>query len=48
LGIGFEKDKNLLLDKQPAAAHLNLSGSLLKELTAEVQMTIKNTSALRG
>jgi putative nucleotidyltransferase with HDIG domain len=48
VGIGFEKDKNLLLDKQPAAAHLNLSGSVFEELTAEVQMTIKNTSALRG
>jgi putative nucleotidyltransferase with HDIG domain len=48
IGIGFEKDKNLLLDKQPAAEQLNLNSSILEGLATEVQEAIKNTSAMRG
>jgi putative nucleotidyltransferase with HDIG domain len=48
MGIGFEKDKNLLLEKQPAAEQLNLDASRLESIMFEVQTAIQAPSALRG
>lgn len=48
MGIGFEKDKNLLLEKQPAAEQLNLDASKLEVIMVEVQTAIQAPSALRG
>jgi putative nucleotidyltransferase with HDIG domain len=48
MGIGFENDKNLLLEKQPAAEQLNLDASRLEAIMLEVQTAIQAPSALRG
>jgi putative nucleotidyltransferase with HDIG domain len=48
MGIGFENDKNLLLEKQPAAEQLNLDASRLEAIMSEVQTAIQAPSALRG
>jgi putative nucleotidyltransferase with HDIG domain len=41
LGIGFEKDKSVVLEEQPAAEHLNLTGSDLQELAVEIQKAVE-------
>ena len=48
MGIGFEKDKTLVLEKQPAAEYLKLSGNALSAIMQELQLAIQATSALRG
>ena len=41
--IGFEKEKNLILEKQPAVEQLNLGKSNLAALESEVKIMIKST-----
>jgi putative nucleotidyltransferase with HDIG domain len=41
--IGFEKDKSLVLEKQPSAEYLNLDGSALNVLAADIQASINTT-----
>jgi len=48
MGIGFEKDKSLVLEKQPAAEHLKLDGSALSALAADIQASINTTTNLRN
>jgi putative nucleotidyltransferase with HDIG domain len=48
MGIGFEKDKNLLLEKQAAAEQLNLNASRLEAIMAEIQSVMQTPSAFRG
>jgi putative nucleotidyltransferase with HDIG domain len=48
MGIGFERDKNLLLEKQPAAEQLNLNASKLEAILAEIQSFVQAPSAFRG
>jgi putative nucleotidyltransferase with HDIG domain len=47
MGIGFEKEKNLVLEKQPAAEQLNLEGPALTALISELKMAIQATANLR-
>ena len=44
LGIGFEKDNDLVLEKQPAAEHLQLTGPAIAALVEETLSGIKATS----
>ncbi len=46
LGIGFSKDEGLVLEEQPAAQHLNLKGSDLEALVAEIQTAVQATATL--
>jgi putative nucleotidyltransferase with HDIG domain len=48
LGVGFEKDKNLTLEKQPSAEFLKLNNSALATIASEVQATMQATAALRS
>jgi putative nucleotidyltransferase with HDIG domain len=48
MGIGFEKDKTLVLEDQPSAEHLNLSGPILTALESEVRVAMQATAAFRG
>jgi putative nucleotidyltransferase with HDIG domain len=48
LGIGFTKDRDLVLEEQPAAEHLNLDGADLKELAVEIHKAVEATEALRS
>jgi putative nucleotidyltransferase with HDIG domain len=48
MGIGFEKDKNLVLEKQPSAEQLNLGGPVLDTLASELKMAIQATANLRS
>ena len=48
MGIGFVKDKSLVLEKQPAAEHLKLSGSALSVLAADIEASIKTTASIRN
>jgi putative nucleotidyltransferase with HDIG domain len=48
MGIGFEKNKDLQLEKQPSAAHLNLEGPALSALENDIATAIKATANLRG
>jgi HD-like signal output (HDOD) protein len=47
MGIGFEKNKNLDLEKQASAEHLKLNEPTLTALVAEVKSVIQATSNLR-
>jgi putative nucleotidyltransferase with HDIG domain len=48
IGVGFEKDKNLILEKQPSAEFLKLNGPALTTITSDVQATMQATAALRS
>jgi putative nucleotidyltransferase with HDIG domain len=48
LGIGFEKDKSLNLEKQPSAEFLKLDASAMSALVGELQVAIQATAALRA
>jgi putative nucleotidyltransferase with HDIG domain len=48
MGIGFEKEKNLVLEKQPAAEQLNLGGPALAAIASELKMAIQATANLRN
>jgi putative nucleotidyltransferase with HDIG domain len=48
MGIGFEKDKSLVLEKQPAAEHLKLGGSALSVLATDIQASINAATNLRN
>ena len=47
-GVGFEKDKNLILENQPSAEFLKLNGPVLETIALEVQATMQATAALRS
>lgn len=47
MGIGFEKNKNLVLEKQPAAEFLKLNQAALAGLTTETKLTIQATANLK-
>jgi hypothetical protein len=47
MGIGFEKNKNLELAKQPSAEFLKLTEPALSALTAEIKSVIQATSNMR-
>jgi putative nucleotidyltransferase with HDIG domain len=46
-GIGFEKDKNLLLEKQPASQFLKLDKTALESLVSETRLAIRATNKIR-
>jgi putative nucleotidyltransferase with HDIG domain len=48
MGIGFEKDKSVDLEKQPSAEFLKLDASALSALVGELQVAIQATAALRA
>jgi putative nucleotidyltransferase with HDIG domain len=48
LGIGFEKNQNLVLEDQPAAQNLKLGSSAVTALASTLKETIEATSALRN
>jgi putative nucleotidyltransferase with HDIG domain len=48
MGIGFEKNADLNLEKQPSAEHLNLTGPALSALASDIDAAIKATANLRG
>lgn len=48
LGIGFEKNKNVVLEKLPSAEFLKLNGPALATISTEVQSTMQATAALRS
>ena len=48
MGIGFEKDKSLDLEKQPSAEFLRLDNNALSSLVGELHVAIQATAALRG
>jgi putative nucleotidyltransferase with HDIG domain len=48
MGIGFEKNKNLVLEKQPSAEFLKLNQVALESLISELQVAIKATAGLRS
>jgi putative nucleotidyltransferase with HDIG domain len=48
LGIGFEKDKSVNLEKQPSAEYLKLDASAISALVGELQVAIQATAALRA
>ncbi len=47
MGIGFEKNKDMVLEKQPSAEYLKLNEPALVALTAEIKSLIQATSNLR-
>jgi putative nucleotidyltransferase with HDIG domain len=47
-GIGFEKDKNMVLEKQPSAEFLKLNGQALAAISSEVEATMQATAAIRS
>jgi putative nucleotidyltransferase with HDIG domain len=48
MGIGFEKNETLDLERQPSAEHLNLNGATLESLVSEIRVAIQATAAMRG
>jgi putative nucleotidyltransferase with HDIG domain len=48
MGIGFEKKKDLVLEKQPSAEQLNLDGNTLNALISDVKVALQATAALRN
>lgn len=48
MGIGFEKDKDLDLEKQPSAEFLKLDNNALSSLVGELHVAIQATAALRS
>ncbi len=47
MGIGFEKNKDLNLEKQPSAEFLKLNGPALVALASEVRVALQATAGLR-
>jgi putative nucleotidyltransferase with HDIG domain len=48
MGIGFEKNEDLDLEKQPSAEYLNLTGPVLHTITDDIALAIKATAQLRS
>jgi putative nucleotidyltransferase with HDIG domain len=48
MGIGFEKNKDINLEKQPSAEHLNLTGPAVNALIPDIQAAMKATANLRN
>jgi hypothetical protein len=48
MGIGFEKNKELNLEKQPSTEFLKLNGSALVALASEVRVALQATAGLRS
>jgi putative nucleotidyltransferase with HDIG domain len=48
MGIGFEKDEELDLEKQPSAECLNLSAAAISVLTEDIEAAIKATANIRN
>jgi putative nucleotidyltransferase with HDIG domain len=48
MGIGFEKNREIDLEKQPSAENLNIAGPAIGALITDIQVAIKATSNLRG
>ncbi len=48
MGIGFEKNGDVGLEKLPATEYLSLAGSDMSALIADVQTSIHDTARLRG
>ncbi len=48
MGIGFEKNETLDLDKQPSAEHLHLDRSALDALVSDLRVAIQATAAARA
>ncbi len=48
LGIGFEKNETLDLEKQPSAEHLHLNAATLESLVSDIRVAIEATAAMRG
>jgi putative nucleotidyltransferase with HDIG domain len=47
MGIGFEKNKEVDLEKQPSAENLGITGPAISALTTDIQIAIKATASLR-
>jgi putative nucleotidyltransferase with HDIG domain len=48
MGIGFEKNEDLDLEKQPSAEYLNLTGPVLRTIADDIALAIKATAHLRS
>ncbi len=48
LGIGFQKNQSLVLESQPAAQHLRLTGSTIAAVESAVKESMEATAALRN
>jgi putative nucleotidyltransferase with HDIG domain len=48
MGIGFEKNKEINLEKQPSAEFLKLNGPSLVALTSELRIALQATANLRS
>ena len=48
MGIGFEKNKDMVIEQQPSAQKLNLSGPALTSLTSEIQTALQATASMRA
>ncbi|MBN1571484.1 MAG: HDOD domain-containing protein [Acidobacteria bacterium] len=48
MGIGFEKNKDINLEKQPSAEFLKLNGAALVALTSELRVALQSTAGLRA
>jgi putative nucleotidyltransferase with HDIG domain len=48
MGIGFEKDEGLDLEKQPSAEFLGLNNAALSVLTENIETAMKETAAIRN
>jgi putative nucleotidyltransferase with HDIG domain len=46
MGIGFEKNRTLDLEKEPSAERLNLNGSALEALVSELRVAIRAAAAV--
>jgi putative nucleotidyltransferase with HDIG domain len=47
VGIGFERNKDIVLEKQPSAEYLKLTGPAIVTLVSETQATLQATSGIR-
>jgi putative nucleotidyltransferase with HDIG domain len=48
MGVGFEKNKELNLEKQPSSEFLKLNGSALVALASELRVALQATAGLRS